>query len=137
MISTLPKYNAIIFFFFWLIVLLAGADHPPPRGFIVVVFLVLISALVVYWRLPYYLRWITTRRSKRILIVIGDGLLAGCIISLFMLVLSLLYGGEPSVDPGLGDHLIWIAVLSVVGMFNSVGVYFVNWFILRFVARPS
>jgi hypothetical protein len=69
--------NAVIFFLVWLVILYAGADHPPPPGFIFVVLLDLVAAGLVYWRVPFYMAWIASRRRNALLFVVLDGLVAG------------------------------------------------------------
>ena len=120
--------NAVVFFIFWLLVLLAGADKPPPLGFIWIILTVVVCATVVYWRVPIYINWVRTRRPGRHWRVLLDGAVAGLLIAL---PFALKGSGEPSVTMGPVDYTIWFAVLAVVGMFNSVGIYFINGIIAR------
>ena len=115
--------NALIFFIFWLIVLLAGADFPPPTGFVWLVLVVAVCAGVVYWRVPTYVEWHRTRRAGRHGRVLIDGVVAGLIIALPFVLKG---GGEPSVTVRPVDYAIWFVVLSVMGMLNSVAIYFIN-----------
>jgi FtsH-binding integral membrane protein len=119
--------SAVLFFVFWLAVLYAGADHPPPRGFILVALLDLIAASLVFWRVPYYLDWMQTRRRRRLLWVVRDGLIAGLVIALLgVLASALIGGGEPTVTPSIGGAAIWVAVLAGVGVANALALYGVS-----------
>lgn len=125
--------SAIGFFFCWLAVLYTGADHPPPRGFLWVVLLVFVCALVVHFRVPAYLAWICTRRPGRHVHVAVEGLIAGLVVAMILLLLP--GGGEPSVTPTTVDRLIWFAVLGTIGMANSVAVYGANALYARYANR--
>ena len=124
--------NAVIFFFFWLLVLLAGADKPPPPGFIWLGLTVAICAAVVYWRVPTYIDWASTRRAGRYWRVLLDGAVAGLLIAT---PFALKGGGEPSIAPRPVDYATWFAVLAVMGMFNSVALYFINALVVPLIAR--
>ena len=121
--------NAGLFFFFWLAVFYAGADHPLPLGFIWIIALDLLAALVVYFRVPYYLAWVNTRRKNRIWHVLLDGLVAGLVCALFALLFP--GGGEPSVERSGCDYLIWFLVVGAMGVINAVCIYFINAFVGR------
>jgi hypothetical protein len=108
--------NAIIFFVFWLLVLLAGADKPPPLGFIWIILTIAICSAVVYWR------------------VLLDGAVAGLLIAV---PFALKGSGEPSITMGPVDYAIWFAVLAVMGIFNSVALYFINALVAGRIARSN
>jgi hypothetical protein len=108
-----------VFFGIWLLLALAIADFPPPPGFLVLVLILLACALLVYLRVPVYLRWRAQGARWRILRVARDGLLGGGAIAL----LSLLSPGEPSIQPGLSDRLIGIGVLICLGVVNALAAY--------------
>jgi hypothetical protein len=113
-----------IFFGTWLLLALAAADFPPPRGFVIVVLILLACALLVYLRVPVYLRWRAEGSEKRVLRVARDGFLGGGAIAL----LSLLSSGEPSIQPTLADRLIGMGVLIGLGVGNALAVYaFGSW----------
>jgi hypothetical protein len=115
-----------IFFGTWL--LLALADFPPPPGFAVLLLGLLACALLVYRRVPVYLRWRAEGANGRILRVARDGLLGGGAIA----VLSLFSPGEPSIQPALSDRLIGIGVLIGLGMGNALAAYaFGSWLYRR------
>jgi len=115
---------AVLFFFVWLAILYAGADHPPPPGFIVVLLLDLVAALLVFWRMPYYLDWMETGQSHRLLWVVRDGLVAGAALALLtMLAAPILGSGEPAVILTIRDRAIWFAVLAAVGIANALAIY--------------
>ena len=115
---------AVLFFFVWLVILYAGADHPPPKGFAWVVLLDLVAALLVFWRVPYYLDWMQTGLTHRLLWVVRDGLVAGAAFALLaMLVVPVLGAGEPGVSPTIRDRAIWFAVLAAVGIANALAIY--------------
>jgi hypothetical protein len=116
---------AVLFFFVWLVILYAGADHPPPIRFAWVVLLDLVAALLVFWRVPYYLDWIQTGLTHRLLWVVRDGLAAGIACALLaVLAKPVLSFGEPTVIPTIKDMVIWFAVLSGVGITNTLAIYF-------------
>ena len=134
--KTIAKIIAIPFFIFWLIVLWMGADHPVPPGFIIVALIDLAAAFVVYWRIPTYLQWHIDEKPLRLLRVLADGLAAGVVIAIFMMLLP--GTGDPSApDPTLIDHLIWVMVLGFMGMFNSTLVYGIVTVIERLTNRKS
>ena len=108
-----------MFFGIWLLLALAVADFPPPPGFVILVLILLACALLVYLRVPVYLRWRAEGARGRILRVARDGLLGGAAIAL----LSLLSPGEASIQPGLGDRLIGIGVLIGLGAANALAAY--------------
>jgi hypothetical protein len=117
-----------IFLGIWLLLLLAIADFPPPPGFLVLVLILLACALLVYLRVPVYLRWRAEGAKGRVLRVARDGLLGGGVIGL----LSLLSPGEPSIQPGLSDRLIGIGVLICLGVVNALAAYaFGSWLYRR------
>ncbi len=108
-----------ILFGTWLLLALAIADLPPPPGFVIVPVILLACALLVYLRVPVYLRWRAGGAKRRVLRVARDGFLGGGAIAL----LSLLSPGEPSVQPGLMDRLIGIGVLIGLGIGNALAAY--------------
>ena len=108
-----------VFFGTWLLLALAIADFPPPPGFVIVLLILLACALLVYLRVPVYLRWRAEGAKGRTLRVARDGLLGGGAIAL----LSLFSPGEPSIQPALSDRLIGIGVLFGLGTGNALGAY--------------
>ena len=48
---------AVGFFLFWLFILLAGADKSLQIGSLWLVPVIALSAVVVYWSVPTYIRW--------------------------------------------------------------------------------
>ena len=120
--------TAGVFFGTWLLLALAIADFPPPPGFVIVLLILLACALLVYLRVPVYLRWRAEGARGCILRVARDGLLGGVAIAL----LSLLSPGEPSVQPELSDRLIGIGVLFGLGIGNALAAYaFGSWLYRR------
>ena len=120
--------NAVIFFFFWLLVLLAGADKPPPPGFIWLGLTVAICAAVVYWRVPTYIDWASTRRAGRHWRVLLDGAVAGLLIAT---PFALKGGGEPSIAPRPVDYAIWFVIIGFMGALNSLIIYLLNTLLVR------
>jgi hypothetical protein len=119
---------ARVFFAAWLLLALAIADFPPPPGFVILVLILLACAMLVYLRVPVYLRWRVEGARGRILVVARDGLLGGVAIGL----LSLLSPGEPSIQPALSDRLIGIGILIGLGVVNALAAYaFGAWLFLR------
>ena len=117
-----------IFFGTWLLLALAIADFPPPPGFVIVLLVLLACAVLVYLRVPVYLRWRAEGAKGRTLRVARDGFLGGGAIAL----LSLFSPGEPSIQPGLSDHLIGIGVLIGLGIGNALAAYaFDSWLYRR------
>ena len=116
--------TAGVFFGTWLLLALAIADFPPPPGFVIVLLILFACALLVYLRVPVYLRWQAEGAMGRILRVVRDGLLGGGMIAL----LSLFSAGEPSIRPELSDRLIGIGVLFGLGIGNALAAYaFGSW----------
>jgi hypothetical protein len=116
--------TAGVFFGTWLLLALAIADFPPPPGFVILLLILFACALLVYLRVPVYLRWQAEGAMGRILRVVRDGLLGGGMIAL----LSLFSAGEPSIRPELSDRLIGISVLFGLGIGNALAAYaFGSW----------
>ena len=120
--------NAIIFFFFWLLVLLAGADKPPPVGFLWVVAAVILCAITVYWRIPTYIQWYRNRQRGRIWRVMLDGAVAGLVVAT---PFALNGSGEPSITMQPFDYIGWFAIVSMMGLLNSVSLYLINSLVVR------
>ena len=108
--------TAGIFLGTWLLLALAIADLPPPPGFVILVLILLACAILVYLRVPVYLRWQAEGAKGRIRRVARDGFLGGGAIAL----LSLLSPGEPSIQPELSDRLIGMSVLTGLGVVNAL-----------------
>ena len=120
--------TAGIFLGTWLLLALAIADLPPPPGFVVLVLILLACAIVVYLRVPLYLRWRAEGAKGRILRMARDGFLGGGAIAL----LSLLSPGEPSIQPELSARLIGMSVLIGLGVVNALAAYaFGSWLCRR------
>ncbi len=128
----IASINAVVFFFFWLLVLLAGADRPPPLGFVWLILAVGLCSAVVYWRVPTYIDWAITRHADRYWRVLLDGAVAGLLVAI---PFALNGSGEPSVTMRPVDYGIWFAVLAVMGLFNSVAIYFINALVATRTAR--
>jgi hypothetical protein len=111
--------TAGVFFGTWLLLALAIADFPPPPGFVIVLLILLACALLVYLRVPVYLRWQGESAKGRTLRVARDGLLGGGAIAL----LSLFSPEEPSIQPELSARLIGIGVLIGLGIGNALAAY--------------
>ncbi len=113
-----------------MIILLAGADFPPPPGFILVIVFDLASSLVIYLRMNSYFNWVNHRTEHRLLKVLLDGISAGVVVGLLLILLS------SPMEPGIPhatwlDYLIWFLVLSMVGAANSMLIYGMTGLFLR------
>ncbi len=87
----------------------------------------LVAALVVFWRVPYYLDWMQTGLTRRLLWVVRDGLVVGIAFALLaVLAQPVLGSGEPTVAPTIRVMAIWFAVLAGVGIANTLAVYFAS-----------
>jgi hypothetical protein len=112
---------ALGFFSSWLLVLYAGADRPPPPGFPVVIVLDLAAAFVVYRRVRVYAEWSRARRPKRWLRALFEGIAAGLIVAVLVLVLP--FGSEPSIQRSAAATVVWVVVLAVVGGVTALLIY--------------
>jgi|MudIll2142460700_1097286.scaffolds.fasta_scaffold1755706_1 hypothetical protein len=110
------------FFLLWLCILYMGADHPPPIGFLWVVLLDLVASLLVYLRVPTYADWHATRRPRRVLLALRDGVLTGFAFGVTALVFSAARPGS-TVALGWEPVLIWFVVLTLVGATTAALVY--------------
>ena len=117
--QSIARRTAGVFFGTWLMLALAIAEFPPPPVFVIVLLILLACALLVYLRVPVYLRWQAECAKGRTLRVARDGLLGGGAIAL----LSLFSPGEPSIQPELSDRLIGIGVLIGLGIGNALVAY--------------
>jgi len=113
---------AFAFFAAWLAILYAGADHPPPIGFLWLIPLVGACAVAVYLRVSVYASWSGSHRRGRIVRVLVDGVSAGIVVGLVVLLFP--SSGDPD---GAARHLanvvIWLAVLAAVGAANALLLY--------------
>jgi hypothetical protein len=101
----------------WLLVMLAGADWPPPVGFLWFVVMALGCAVAVYKRVPVYLHWLQCQLRWRWLRCLRDGLVMGFAMA------TIAWLGTASWAQGPWEsHVIWFAVVSVVGVFNALAV---------------
>ena len=98
-----------------------------PAPFVIVVLILLACALLVYLRVPVYLRWQAEEAKGRIRRAARDGFLGGGAVAL----LSLLSPGEPGIQPGGLDRLIGIGVLIGLGIGNALAAYGVGSWIYR------
>lgn len=115
-----------LFFGIWLLIALAAADFPPPPGFMLLVAILAACSVLVYRRVPAYLGWGARRAKGRLLRVVRDGAIGGGTIALLLMLVS---AGEPSVQPGPIDRLIWLALLVALGVGNALAVYAVGWWL--------
>lgn len=119
-----PLLLAIGFFAVWLSILYAGADHPPPWGFLWFVLLDAIAACMVYVRMPQYMEWACARERHRFIRAMLDGIVVGLLFAFIARILPVDRTGTP--EPDVFALFIWYAVLAVVGMANSCGIYVVS-----------
>ena len=83
---------------------------------------VCMGGLVVFWRIPSYASWCTSRRPGRFALAMLDGLLAGLAFGIVTLLIP--NTGEPSVSPALFTSVLtWLAVIMAVGALNALLVY--------------
>jgi hypothetical protein len=94
---------------------------------LILALILLACALLVYLRVPVYLRWRAAGVKGRMRKVARDGLLGGGAIGL----LSLLNPGEPSLQPELSDRLIGIGLLTGLGVVNALAAYALGWLLFR------
>ncbi len=121
---TIPRTRRLLacsFFSVWLAILSAGAGHPPPVGFLWLILLDLIAAWLVYLRVAVYIGWSTARIRFRWFGVFLDGLVVGLLFAAIAILLP--HDKEPGIEPSLVDHAIWFAVLTGVGVANSMLLY--------------
>jgi hypothetical protein len=119
---------ARVFLGAWLLLALATADFPPPPGFVIAIVMLSACALLVYLRIPVYLRWRAEAAEGRLIRVARDGSLGGGAIAL----LSLLSPGESSIQSELSDRLISISILIGLGVINALAAYaFGSWLCRR------
>lgn len=130
---TLGIFLAVFFSVFWIAVLYAGSDHPVPRGFVLCIFLAAVAGVLVYLRVPTYVEWSRARRRLRHLRAAGDGAIVGVVFATIPLLIP--GNGEPTVHPTLADRLIWYAVLSFVGVANTVVVYLISAIVAKLSVR--
>ena len=127
--------TATLFFLFWLAVLYAGADHPPPPGFIFLIIIDLMASILIFFRLGTYLAWQSNRRRLRLVQIPAEGLLAGLVIALVVILIPT--KPEPGVSIRLIDRVIWFAVLGLVGMVNSMSVFIFGVFLSKLFNRKD
>lgn len=109
---------------FWFVVLYAGADHPPPTGFLWAILLDLIAAALVFHRVPTYLAWAVSRKSRRLICSARDGVIVGLLFAAIALVLP--GTGQPGVNPHLVERLLFFVALGVVGATTGMALYLLS-----------
>lgn len=115
----MKKRNFIIaagFFVFWMLALFLIADFPPPAGFIWLVPLVAFCAFVVYMRVSSYMRWALAGRKGRFFLALLDGLLAGLVLALLIVLQD---PGQGEIQPQLFDYIFIFVIMIFLGMLNS------------------
>ena len=85
--SKIATWIAIAFFVLCLTFLWAIADHPVPAGFPIVIIPDLICAVIVYLRVDTYIAWSRERRKGRRLLALRDGLAAGIVTAIIILLI--------------------------------------------------
>jgi hypothetical protein len=106
-----------------------GADFPPPIGFIWVVVLILLLDLIQWKYLHFFLEQIHKKRKHLFSLNLLFFLIGGILVSLFALAAN----NNTTLSMRGIDIIIWIVVVSLVGLFY--GVYF--WFFNRLLLRKS
>ena len=89
---------------------LAGADWPPPSGFLLLEALLVALSVVVYIRVRS--RLAARHSGRRIPVAALEGILAGCAFGLVSIAMR---AGDPDINLNIGDHVVWLSVLAVVG----------------------
>lgn len=116
--------NFIVFFIGWVTIFLLGADFPPPMGFIWIVLLILILDVIQ----SYYLRvfFNKTRDSEQVETVFKN--------ALFYLIGGLIIATLTSIPNLLTiEALVWIAVVTLASVFNSVFILVLEFFLISFL----
>lgn len=129
--ETIVWINTVSFFIGWVVIMLAGADFPPPVGFIWVVALIAILDFVQYKYYPYFFNEMSKNRKisfkkNMIFFVVG-----GLIVSLFTLVARL----DVTLQVGSINNLIWVCVVTTVGILYGIWFWIVNFLLLRLIKR--
>lgn len=113
--------NFILFFGGWVIIFLLGADFPPPMGFIWLVLLIFVLDIVqTHYLRQYFLPHIENEKKTKLFI--RNTLfyfLGGLIISILTVLSNFQTIGALST-------LIWIAMVTVVGVFYGIAFWFFN-----------
>lgn len=113
----IPAAIATGSFISWLLILYAGADHPVPPGFLWAILLDLIAGVLVYVRVPIYMRWSMTRQPYRLLRVARDGAGVGLAFAAFAVLLPTT--GQPGVHPNFWERSIFFSVVAIVGVVGT------------------
>jgi hypothetical protein len=85
--------------------------------------IIALSALVVYWRIPTYVRWSQNQQPRRLLRVALEGFVAGLVVAM---PFALRGSDEPSITMQPIDYVGWFVVLGMMGMLNSLTLYIIN-----------
>ena len=89
---------------------LAGADWPPPPGFLILEALLGVLSVIVYIRVRS--RLAARRCGRRVPVAALEGVLAGFAFGLSFVATR---AGDPDINLNIGDHVVWLSVLAVVG----------------------
>lgn len=117
----ITSINFLLFFIGWTIIFLLGADFPPPIGFIWIVLLtLLLDVIQSYYLYHYFLSRIKNRKETKLFLINSLFYLIGS------LVLAILISIPNLLTIEVHYALVWIAVVTLVGVLYSIIFYIVN-----------
>lgn len=122
--------NEISFFLGWTFILLLGADKPPPHGFIYVVLLIIFLDGIQYLYLKSFLPNLYKVTDKRLFF---KNIIIFTIVGLVLGLLVLIINYNRLFGMGIFNILIWLFVLSLVGLLYSIWFYIFNSILIYFI----
>jgi hypothetical protein len=112
----------------WLIVFLLGADFPPPIGFIWLVLLIIVLDIIQSFYLKnYFLMHIENNKNTKLFFMNALYYLAGG------LIIAILTSISNFQSVGLLNTLIWIIVLTLVGVLYGIIFWVFNILLFRLI----
>lgn len=122
------RVNFLMFLIGWLIVFLLGADFPPPIGFIWLVLLIIVLDIIQSFYLKnYFLMHIENNKNTKLFFMNALYYLAGG------LIIAILTSISNFQSVGLLNTLIWIIVLTLVGVLYGIIFWVFNILLFRLI----
>lgn len=119
--------NTVLFFCGWTLIMFLGADFPPPIGFL---WLILLIAILDFIQYKYLQNFLPQLREKKKNLFIKNFLfftIGGIAVSLFFLAIK----NKITLEIGMSNIIIWIAVLALAGAIYGVCFWFFNLLLLK------
>lgn len=119
--------NEFSFFFGWIIIFLLGADKPPPIGFLWLVLLTGFLDGIQYLYLKVFLPKLFCSANKLFIKNLMFSTFGGLVVGLLVMIVNF----KQFLSSGLLNNVIWLAVLTIVGLVYGIYFYWFNRILIR------